>query len=86
MNRTKILDRLLDPIGSYLTPEVAERLVKFRADANAASPRRTRREIPRGVLGRSRTRRVRHTYISAIDFITVLQTKARSVLKRSAKR
>ena len=33
MTRTNILDRFLDPVGSYLTPEVARRLVRFRADA-----------------------------------------------------
>jgi len=27
------MDRFLDPVGSCLTPEVAKRLIKFRADA-----------------------------------------------------
>src|SRR5258708_5195527 len=33
MSRINVLDRFLDPVGSFLTPEVAKRLVGFRADA-----------------------------------------------------
>jgi hypothetical protein len=35
MNQTQdplVIDRLLDPLGRILTPEVARRLVAFRAD------------------------------------------------------
>jgi len=86
MNRTKILDRLFDPIGSYLTPEVAKRLVKFRADAKTQHRLdELAGKYHEGDLA-DREREEYDTYISAIDFITVLQTKARSVLKRSAKR
>ena len=32
---TPVLERLLDPIGRMLTPEVAEKLVKLRFDSKA---------------------------------------------------
>jgi hypothetical protein len=86
MSRTKILDRFLDPVGSLLTPEVARRLVRFRADA------KTQKYLDQladknqeGVLSDAE-REEYDTLISAIDFVTVLQTKARSLLKRHVKR
>ncbi len=33
MSNSTVLDRLLDPVALLLTPEVAERIVRFRADA-----------------------------------------------------
>jgi hypothetical protein len=85
MNRTNVLDRFLDPVGSYLTPEVARRLIGFRADA------RTQKRLDRlaeknqeGELSEAE-REEYDTYISAIDFITVLQAKARSILKSHVK-
>jgi len=86
MNRTKILDRLLDPIGSCLTPEVARRLVKFRADIETQHRLdELADKHSEGDLDEAE-REEYDTYISAIDFITVLQTKARSLLKKSVKR
>ncbi len=85
MSRTKVLDRLLDPIGSYLTPEVAKRLVKFRADAK--TQRRLDELAEKEHEGEltDAEREEYDTYISAIDFITVLQVKARSLLKKPVK-
>ena len=84
MHRTNILDRFLDPVGLCLTPEVARRLVSFRADA------RTQRRLDvlaeknqEGELSEAE-REEYDTYIFAIDFLTVLQTKARSILKKPA--
>lgn len=86
MSRTNVLDRFLDPVGSFLTPEVARRLVRFRADARTQKHLDELAEKNReGKLGDAE-REEYDTLISAIDFITVLQTKARSLLKRRVKR
>ena len=85
MSRINVLDRLLDPIGSYFTPEVAKRLVRFRADAK--TQRRLDRLAEKNREGklRSSEREEYDTYITAIDFITVLQAKARSVLSKKTR-
>jgi hypothetical protein len=86
MARTDVLDRLLDPVGSFLTPEVATRLVRFRADARTqAKLDRLARKCERGRLTDAE-RQEYDTYLSAIDFITVLQAKARTVLDMHANR
>jgi|LakMenEpi03Aug12_release.lakeMendotaPanAssembly.Ray.scaffolds.fasta_scaffold1501421_2 hypothetical protein len=81
MSRTKVLDRFLDPLGSCLTPEVAQRVVDFRADA------RTQKRLD-ALAAKNQSGRLTpaeqdeyDTYLSAIDFVSVLQAKARSVLK-----
>ena len=81
MQRTNILDRFLDPVGSCLTPEVARRLVKFRIDAR--TQRRLGRLAEKNHAGElTEAERAEYdTYISAIDFVTVLQAKARAILK-----
>ena len=85
MNKTNVLDRFLDPVGSYLTPEVAERRVKFRADPET----QTRLDELAEKHHEGRLSRAEHeeydTYISAIDFVTVLQAKAQSVLRGQIK-
>jgi hypothetical protein len=86
MSRTSVLDRFLDPVGSLLTPEVARRLVRFRADARTqAYLNRLARKCEDGRLS-EKERADYDVYLSAIDFITVLQAKARAVLKSEVKR
>lgn len=83
MTRTKILDRFLDPVGSYLTREVTERLVSIRADTDTKTQRRLD-ELAEKNQAETLTDKEREeydTYISVIDFVTVHQAKARSVLK-----
>jgi len=82
MNRTNILDRFLDPVGLCLTPEVAKRLVRVRLDAK--TQRRLDDYAERNQEGEltDAEREEYDTYISAIDFVTVLQAKARGILKR----
>lgn len=79
-----LLGRLLDPVGDILTPEVARKLVDLRFD------RQVRAEIDR-LAGRCNAgelseaeRREYETYVDAIDFIAILQAKARAVLRRAA--
>jgi hypothetical protein len=85
MTRANILDRFLDPVGSYLTPEVARRLVRFRADAR--TQKRLDELAEKNLEGKltEADREEYDTLISAIDFVTVLQAKARSILKSRVK-
>jgi len=84
MGATHVLDRLLDPVGDFLTPEVARRLVAYRADA-ATQTRidELAEKCNEGQLSQAE-RREYETYISAIDFVTFLQAKARTLLERQA--
>jgi hypothetical protein len=79
-----VLDRILDPVGQILTPEVAQDLVNLRFDRKAqAHLDKLARKCNEGKLSDDE-RREYETYVCAIDFIGVLQAKARSVLRRSA--
>jgi hypothetical protein len=79
-----VLDRLLDPLGDILTPEVARRLANYRFDGKAqARIDKLARKCNEGRLTDDE-RREYETYVNAIDFIAILQAKARAILKRSA--
>ena len=79
-----VLDRLLDPLGRILvTPDVARKLVKLRFDAKAqARIDKLASKCNEGELTDTE-RREYETYVYTIDFIAILQAKARALLKRS---
>lgn len=78
-----ILDRLLDPLGGMLTPEVARKLVEFRFDNKVqAKIDQLARKCNEGELT-EKERREYETSVQTIDFIAILQAKARALLKRS---
>ena len=78
-----VLERLFDPLGRILTPEVARKLVDYRFDAKAqARIDRLARKCNEGQLS-DNERREYETYVQTIDFIAILQAKARALLKRS---
>jgi len=78
-----ILDRLLDPLGRILTPEVAERLVQFRFDRKTqACIDELAQKCNEGALTEGE-RSEYESVVHAIDFIAVLQVKARALLKQS---
>jgi hypothetical protein len=78
-----ILHRLLDPLGELLTPEVARKLVDFRFDAKAqAHIDKLARKCNQGQLSDEEHREY-ETYVQTIDFIAILQAKARARFKRS---
>ena len=84
VNNARVLERFLDPVASLLTPEVAERLVRFRADADTQARLDELAEKANEGDLTDQERREYEAYISAIDFVTVLQAKARTVLERQA--
>lgn len=78
-----VLDRIFDPLSSVLTPESARRLADWRADDE------TQRRLDElgdkaseGSLTDSE-REEYEVYVRAIDFIGILQAKARAVLQRA---
>jgi hypothetical protein len=79
-----VLDRLLDPLGRILTPEVAQRVVRLRCDPKAqARIDKLARKCKGGKLTEAE-RSEYETYVYAIDFIAILQAKARALLKQPA--
>lgn len=79
-----VLDWLLDPLGRIFTPEVARKLVNYRFDAKAqARIDQLARKCNEGKLSEEE-RREYETYVQTIDFIAILQAKARALLKRSS--
>jgi hypothetical protein len=74
------LERLLEPVTHCLTPEVARRLVELRADSaiqerlDVLADKNTEGEL-------SPDERAEYeTYVRALDFIAILQAKARRLL------
>lgn len=78
-----VLDRVLDPFASCLTPEVAEKIVQLRADPQTQSRiDELADKANEGQLSREEQREY-DTYRDAFHFVTILQTKARKFLARS---
>jgi hypothetical protein len=79
-----VIDRLLDPLAQMLTPEVARKLIGYRFDAKAqAHIDKLARKCNEGELSPEELREY-ETYVQTIDFIAILQAKARALLKRLA--
>lgn len=84
MSRTSSLSRFLDPVASLLTPEVARRIVDFRADETMQARLDELAEKSNEGLLTAAERPEYEGYVRAIDLITVLQLKARTLLGRVA--
>jgi hypothetical protein len=83
---TPVLTRLLAPFDGMLTPEVAAKLARWKFDAKAqARINRLARKCNEGKLSEAEHREY-ETTVQTVDFIAVLQAKARAVLRQSAAR
>lgn len=77
-----VIDQLMDPVGECLTPEVAERIVSLRADAQLQTRvDELADKANRGTISEAE-RRVYEQYVRFSQFVTLLQLKARDVLDR----
>jgi hypothetical protein len=80
---TPTLDRILEPVGRALNPEAARTLAALRLDAKTqAQVDRLARRCNEGKLTLKEQAEY-ETYVSAIDFVAILQAKARAFLDRS---
>ena len=79
----QFLDRVFDALGRCLTPQVARRIVGLRADAELQNRiDELAEKCNEGHL--TDAERVKYeSYVRAIHFITVLQSKARRLLTRT---
>jgi hypothetical protein len=83
MATASLLNRIFEPFGDAMTPETAARIVKMRADDEVQS---RIDELADKCTEGQLTEEERHeyeTYVRAIDFIAIMQSKARQVLKRN---
>jgi hypothetical protein len=77
-----ILDRLADPVTRCLTPAGARQLIKLRIDRKTqAHLDKLADKCTEGRLT-PQERAEYQTYVAAIDFLTLLQTKARALLAK----
>lgn len=83
---TDVLNRLLDPLARCLTPEAARRLLNLRADP--AVQARIDELADRSNEGQltSAERAEYETYVRFIDFVSLLQAKARRLPTSTATR
>ena len=80
MLQIEILEEVFDPLGKCLTPEVATKLVAFRASSRLqARIEELAEKCSDGTLT-SEERSVYDAYLRAINFLGVLQAKARRIL------
>jgi hypothetical protein len=80
---TDVLDRVLDPFTRCLTPEVARRIADLSADS--ATQTRVDELADKANEGQlsDQERAEYDAYRSAFHFVTILQTKARTLLKQA---
>lgn len=82
MATASLLDKIFEPLGDVMTPETASRVVAIYADADVQA--RLDELADKSTAGQLTTedRDEYDTLLRAIDFISIMQSKARQVLKR----
>jgi hypothetical protein len=83
MSTATLLDRIFDPLTEALTPEAARHIANWRADDET---QRRLDELGEKANEGALTPAERHdyeTYVHVIDFIGILQAKARAVVQRN---
>jgi hypothetical protein len=83
MSTATLLDRIFDPFSEALTPESARRVAEWRADGETQSRLDELGDKANEGTITPAERQEYETYVRAIDFIGVLQAKARLVLQRN---
>ena len=75
-----VLDRILDPIGRCLSPEVASALVSLRTDPDVQARLEEYAERSTEGMLSDEERAEYETLVHALDFVAVLQSKARKLM------
>lgn len=83
MATANLLDKIFEPFGEVMTPETAARFVEMRADDDVQ--RRIDELADKCTEGEltDDEQQEYDAYIQAIDFISIMQSKARQVLQRN---
>ncbi|WP_254507606.1 hypothetical protein [Anatilimnocola floriformis] len=81
MSAATIFDRVFDPLRSVLTIESAQRMAAWRADDEIQRQLDELGEKANEGTLTAAEREDYEAYVRAIDFIGILQAKARAVLK-----
>jgi hypothetical protein len=84
VDQTAILDRILDPVTSCLTPDVAAKLVALRADDETQARVDALAEKSNEGTISPEERQEYDRYRDAFHFMTILQAKARKLLNQSS--
>lgn len=79
-----VLDRVLEPFTDCLTPEVAQRIADMRADPELQSRLDLLADKANEGSLSPEERGEYDKYLSAFHFITILQAKARRLVKQQA--
>ncbi len=85
-SRTAVLDKLFDPVSQCLTRDVAQRLVEMRAPMDVQDRLDELAEKSSAGTLSAEERSEYETYVRAINFIGVLQAKARALLASTPER
>lgn len=82
MTTATLLDKIFEPFAEVMTPEIAARFVAMRADDEVQ--RRMDELADKCTEGQltDEERQEYDTYLRAIDFISIMQSKTRQVLQR----
>jgi hypothetical protein len=83
MATATILDRIFDPLAEVLTPESARQLLSWHADEQTQMRLDELGDKCNEGLLTAEERAEYESYVRAIDFIGILQAKARNVLDRN---
>jgi hypothetical protein len=83
--KQSLVNRLLEPLGRCLTPEVARQLVQLRADPKTQARVQTLADKCNEGLLSPAERAEYEAFVSTSNFIAILQAKARALLARQGK-
>jgi len=83
MASATLLDRIFDPFRDVLTPESARQILTWRADEETERLLDELGEKCNEGTLTDTEREEYETYVRAIDFIGILQAKARAVLQQN---
>lgn len=86
MSTADLLEHVLDPFTKCLTPDAARKIADFRADEETQQRIDELADKCNEGLLTTAERREYDRYIATLDFITLLQAKARSLLDAGAAR
>jgi uncharacterized protein YnzC (UPF0291/DUF896 family) len=80
---SSVIDRLMDPVGQCLTPEVAERIASLRADEKLQARVDELADKANAGTLTDDERSQNEQYVSFSQFVTLLQIKARNLVDQT---